>query len=484
MTIPNPGPELADTTHDLIVIGAGPAGQKAAIQGAKAGLRVVVVDRDRRVGGACVYRGTIPSKTLRETALAITQVRQRAPGVTSGDLGTHTEIYTLMQRLEQVINAHGRFLADQLVRNEVELMRGLAKIIGPGQIEVRGVRGRTILLQAPRVVIATGSRPRKPPEIPVDHERVFDSDSLLSMVYLPESLTVLGAGVIATEYASIFLELGVKVTIVDRGPRPVAFMDPELSNHFIKAFEDAGGRYLSDRNIASMYWDGVSEVVTELSDGEVIRSEKAFCALGRVANVEGLGLENIGINLTRRGHIPVDAAFCTTVPGHYAVGDVIGFPALASTSMEQGRRAVLHALNMPVSEDMKVVPVGIYTIPEMSSVGLSEAEAQEKYGEIRVGRASFDEVARAHIQGDISGLLKLVARAEDNVLVGIHVIGAGAAELVHLGQIAMMSGWTAERLVHATFNFPTLAECYRMAALDLVSDEARHRPAAQAEDAA
>ncbi len=484
MTIPNPGPELADTTHDLIVIGAGPAGQKAAIQGAKAGLRVVVVDRDRRVGGACVYRGTIPSKTLRETALAITQVRQRAPGVTSGDLGTHTEIYTLMQRLEQVINAHGRFLSDQLLRNEVELVRGLAKIIGPGQIEVRGVRGRTTVLRSPRVVIATGSRPRKPPEIPVDHERVFDSDSLLSMVYLPESLTVLGAGVIATEYASIFLELGVKVTIVDRGPRPVAFMDPELSNHFIKAFEDAGGRYLSDRNIASMYWDGVSEVVTELSDGEVIRSEKAFCALGRVANVEGLGLENIGINLTRRGHIPVDAAFCTTVPGHYAVGDVIGFPALASTSMEQGRRAVLHALNMPVSEDMKVVPVGIYTIPEMSSVGLSEAEAQEKYGEIRVGRASFDEVARAHIQGDISGLLKLVARAEDNVLVGIHVIGAGAAELVHLGQIAMMSGWTAERLVHTTFNFPTLAECYRMAALDLVSDEARHRPAAQAEDAA
>lgn len=461
-------------THDLIVIGAGPAGQKAAIQGAKSGLKTVVVERDRRVGGSCVYRGTIPSKTLRETALALTHLRQRAPGVAHDQLGTHTEVYTLMERLDQVLSAHGRFLADQLSRNEVELCRGIARITGPGTIEVRTVRRQTQTLSAPRIVIATGSRPRKPPEIPVDHEHVFDSDSLLSMVYLPESLTVLGAGVIASEYASVFLQLGVKVTIIDRGPRPVAFMDPELSNRFVAAFEAAGGRYLCSRNIASMAWDGVSEVVTTLEDGEVVRTEKAFSALGRVANVEGLGLENVGIELTRRGHIPVDPHFQTTCPGLYAVGDVIGFPALASTSMEQGRRAVLHALNMPVSDDMKMVPVGIYTIPEMSSIGLTEAQAREAHGEVRVGRACYGEVARAHIQGDTDGLLKIVARAEDGVLVGVHVIGQGAAELVHLGQIALMSGWTAERLVDTTFNFPTLAECYRMAALDLVSDEASH----------
>lgn len=461
----------ADHTHDLIVIGAGPAGQKAAIQGAKSGLKVVVVERDRRVGGSCVYRGTIPSKTLRETALALTWLRQRAPGVAHDQLGTHTEIYTLMERLDQVLSAHGRFLADQLARNGVELQRGIARISGPGTVEVRSVRGSTTTLSAPTLVIATGSRPRKPPEIPVDHEHIYDSDSLLSMVYLPESLTVLGAGVIASEYASVFQQLGVKVTIVDRGPRPVAFMDPELSNRFVAAFEAAGGRYLSDCTIETMAWDGVSEVVTTLASGEIIRSEKAFSALGRVANVEGLGLDSLGITLTRRGHIPVDSFFQTTVPGVYAVGDVIGFPALASTSMEQGRRAVLHALDMPISEDMKVVPVGIYTIPEMSSIGMTEAEARAAHGEIRVGRACYAEVARAHIQGDTDGLLKLVARAEDNVLVGIHVIGAGAAELVHLGQLALMSGWTAERLVDTTFNFPTMAESYRMAALDLVAQD-------------
>lgn len=455
-----------DPTHDLIVIGAGPAGQKAAIQGAKSGLRVVVVERERQIGGACVYRGTIPSKTLREAALALSQLRVRAPLVARQASMEDVTVPTLLNRLEAVYEAHGRFLSDQLERNRVQVQRGRARFVGPGRVDVGTLSGGTIELRAPHVIIATGSRPRTPPEVPIDHEHVLDSDSLLSIAYLPASLVVLGAGVIASEYASVFQQLGVEVTIVDRGPRPVSFMDPELSDGFVAAFEAAGGRYLSHQHIESIEFDGVATVHTRLRSGEVIESEKVVCALGRVANVERLGLETLGITLTRRGHIPVDEHYRTTAPGTYAVGDVIGFPALASTSMEQGRRAALHALGHAAPTDFNVVPIGIYTIPEMSSVGLSEAQARADGRPIRVGRAGYEEVSRAHIQGDTHGLLKLIADAETDVLLGVHIIGAGAAELVHLGQVALMAGWCLDQLIETTFNFPTLAECYRVAAFD------------------
>jgi len=456
-------------THDVIVIGGGPAGQKAAIQAAKSGSRVVLVEMERRVGGACVYRGTIPSKTLRESALALSQLRHRAPLLAETTPVEDIAVPTLLNRLESVFQAHAVFLSDQLMRNCVEVQRGRAAFTAPGHIDVHTLRGRVVKLRAPHVVIATGSRPRLPPEIPIDHEHILDSDSLLSIAYLPQSLVVLGAGVIASEYATVFRELGVEVTIVDRGERPVSFMDPELSLGFVDAFEVAGGRYIPGETIEHIEFDGVASVHTHLSSGEILESEKVVCALGRLANVERLGLDKLGITLTPRGQIPVDEHYRTVAPGTYAVGDVIGFPALASTSMEQGRRAALHIHHEPCPTNFNIVPIGIYTIPEMSSVGSSEAEVLETYGDVRVGRASFDEVSRAHIQGSTHGLLKLVASPEDNRLLGIHILGAGAAELVHLGQVAMMAGWTLEQLVETTFNFPTMAEAYRAAALDALN---------------
>jgi NAD(P) transhydrogenase len=460
---------VSQPTHDLIVIGGGPAGQKAAIQAAKAGRRVVVVERDRRIGGACVYQGTIPSKTVRETALALSRLRKRAPQFARQTPVEDVAVPALMHRLESVFQSHATFLADQLLRNGIEVQRGRASFIKPGHIQVHTLHGRAIELSAPFVVIATGSRPRQPPNVPVDHEHILDSDSLLSLAYLPESLVVLGAGVIAAEYASVFQELGVEVTIVDGGPRPVSFMDPELSNGFVHAFEQAGGRYLPHEKIASISFDGISRVVTRLASGVELESEKAVCALGRVANVERLGLERLGIALTKRGHIPVDEHYRTVAPGTYAVGDVVGFPALASTSMEQGRRAALHLLDQPCPTSFNVVPIGIYTIPEMSCVGETECQALQTRGSVRVGRATFDEVSRAHIHGETYGQLKLVADGTTGQLLGIHILGAGAAELLHLGQVAMLSGWTLDQLVETTFNYPTMAECYRVAAFDALN---------------
>ena len=355
------------------------------------------------------------------------------------------------------------------VLNGVELTAVKA---APGVVDVATIRGEVIKLRAPHTVIATGSRPRLPPEVPIDHEHILDSDSVLSLVYLPRTLTVLGAGVIASEYASVFQQLGVQVTMVDRGQRPVAFMDPELSDGFVSAFEDAGGRYLPGVRVESVEFDGIATVRTHLSDGSTVEADKVVCALGRVANVERLGLDKIGVELTRRGHIIVDPHYRTSAPGTYAVGDVIGFPALASTSMEQGRRAASHIVGEPVNADLSVVPVGIYTIPEMSSVGLSTEAAMERHGSIRVGRACFSEVSRAHIQGQTHGLIKLVAHGETDRLLGVHVLGSSAAELVHLGQVAMMAGWTLHQLIETTFNFPTMAESYRLAALDALRSEA------------
>lgn len=355
-------------------------------------------------------------------------------------------------------------------RNGIDLIRARASFEAPGVVSLRQPDGSDRTLQAPRVVIATGSRPRCHPQIPVDHEHILDSDSLLSLGWLPRSLVVLGSGVVASEYASVFQRLGVSVTMVDRFECPVGFVDPELCGGFLKAFRAAGGTFLSGRRVVRARFDGVSACITQLDDGTVLESDKVVCAMGRQANVESLGLDALGVSLSRSGHIPVSSDFLTTAPGTAAVGDVIGFPAMASTSMEQGRRAVLHMCEEDVPEDFSVVPMGIYTVPEMSTVGLTEAKALTQHGAVRVGRSSYAEVSRAHIQGDAEGLLKLIA-TEEGRLLGVHVLGEGAASLVHLGQVGLMSGWTLDRLVETTWNYPTMAECYRVAALDALQSE-------------
>jgi len=454
--------------YDLVVIGSGPSGHKAAIQGAKAGRRVVIVEEERGVGGACVHQGTIPSKTLRETAVAISHFRRRTGGIFDVAIPDDLQVRSLMVRVDDVIRAHESFMADQLRRNGVVRIHGRARFVGIRQIEARSVDGTTQRLSGDLVVIATGSRPRLPDHVPIDHDHILDSDSVLSMIYLPASLTILGAGIIACEYASIFASLGVKVVMVDKGPRPIGFLEPELTTRFVKLFEQMGGRFIAGATATKVAWDGVSAVVTTLASGEEIRSDKLVSALGRVANVERLDLAATGLAPSAQGYLEVDAQYRTKVPGISAVGDVIGPPSLASTGMDQGRRAVCHALGLDPGAPTELVPLGVYTIPEMSSVGLSEAQAVERFGHAVVGRAEFHELARGQISSSQDGLLKLVGDPAGK-LVGVQIIGEGASELIHVGQVALLGRLDIRAFVDNAFNFPTLAEGYRVAALDALA---------------
>lgn len=464
------------STYDIIVIGAGPAGQKAAVQGAKAGKRVALIERERGIGGSCVYRGTIPSKTLRESALHLDRLK-RAGEALQFNLKPDTQIATLLSRLEQVVQAHDSFMSKQLRRNSISLLHGRARFVDAHTIEMQTVDGASQLFTAGTIVVATGSRPRNPKEIPVDHEHILDSDSLLSMLYLPQSLAVIGGGVIGCEYASIFALLGVEVTLIDRAPYPLQFMDKELVEQFVKGLENYGSHYLGESEIAEVRWDGVAHVVTTLKSGTIIKSEKMLVALGRQANIEDLDLEAAGLSLSDKGLIPVNQSCQTNMEHIYAVGDMVSGPALASKAMEQGRRAVRHALNLPVGDAASTIPLGIYTIPEMASIGLDEMGARERYKDPLIGRAKFEEIARAQISGAGQGLLKMIADPAGERLLGVQVIGDSATELVHLGQLALQNGATVESFIDNVFNFPTYAEAYRIAALDILGQVAKRQAA-------
>jgi len=457
---------------DFAVIGSGPAGQKAAIQAAKKGCTVILIEQDSLLGGACVHRGTIPSKTLRENAKRVNIMRENA-NLANFKLDESTEMTTLIDRLDEVLKAHDMFMAKQIERNNIEHIHGRANF-EPAQpeldkhvIKVRFIQSDEVIIHAKQVVIATGSVPREPEDVPIDHEYIFDSDSILSMLYLPKSLTVLGAGVIASEYASVFQALGVEVTMVDKYPRPLGFMDHELTDRFVQSFEQMGGRWSGDTKLSKVYWDGQGCVVCETDKGDVIKSEKLLCAAGRIANIKGLRLkiDNIGLSLNDRGHIPVDEDLETPVKNIYAAGDVIGPPSLASTSMEQGRRVACNAMNLEVGNMSHLIPTGIYGIPELSAVGLTEMQAKDQHTDVVVGHAHFEEIARGQISGVQNGMLKLICSADAQEILGVQIVGEGATELIHIGQMAMLGHFKVKDLVETIFNFPTLAEAYRVAAL-------------------
>jgi NAD(P) transhydrogenase len=467
-------------SYDVVVIGSGPSGQKAAIQGAKLGQRVLVIEQDVRVGGACVHYGTIPSKTLRESAQSMVSFKQRCAEFFAVQMRQDLEVAHLMSRVQRVVHAHERYMDEQLQRNNVTEWHGRARFVSPHVLEVLAPDGSQRHASGDIIVIATGSRPRTPPEVPVDHEHILDSDSMLSLLYLPASLTVLGSGVIACEYASIFVALGVRVTIIDRYERPLGFLDAELTQRFVRSFEDRGGRFLGQQQVLNVAWDGLSTVVTTMASGSTICSEKLLCALGRVANIAGLNIAAAGLACAPSGLLEVDAHCRTVVPHIYAVGDIIGPPALASCAMEQGRRAIRHALGLEVGHPPELIPMGLYTIPEMASVGLNEVEARQRYGSALVGRARFDELARGQIAGITDGLLKLVADAQGQRLLGVQIIGEGATELIHVGQMGLLAYCDVDTFVDHIFNFPTLAEAYRVAALHI----AQQRPGGVAHDSA
>ncbi|MGE0326652.1 MAG: Si-specific NAD(P)(+) transhydrogenase [Polyangiaceae bacterium] len=455
-------------SFDLLVIGAGPGGQKAAIQAAKSGARVALIDPAARGGGACVRQGTIPSKTLRETALVMARARDKCGGVADLTLPSDLQLQSCMLRKREVIDAHESFIDAQLDRNGVERFQGKARFLSPGELEVVRIGQAPLRLRGSRVIIATGSRPAAPDQIPVDHEHIFDSDSILSMGYLPRSLLVLGGGVIAAEYASVFAQLGVRVTLIHGYPSPLGFLDAELVTYFVEQFELSGGKHLPNSRVQRCTLAGLRGVSTELEDGTELVTEKVLVASGRVANVDRIGLEVLGVELSRRGHIPVNEDFETACPGVYAVGDAIGPPALASASMEQGRRAACHALAFPFPHDTDYIPVGVFTIPELASVGETVESASRQGIDCVVGRALFAEVARGHIAASPSGFLKLVVALSGKV-VGVQIAGEGAAELVSVGQLAVRYGAQACDLVDSVFNFPTLAEAYRIAGLSAVA---------------
>jgi NAD(P) transhydrogenase len=457
------------TTHrfDVLVIGSGPAGQKAAIQAAKAGRRVGVIESDRSLGGACVHRGTIPSKTLRESALRILKMRRHMHALNC-TMEEGREMSALVSDLHDVLASHHDYIGAQLRRNGIVCLHGRASFRGVDAVVVEGLGGERSECRANHVVIATGSYPRCAPGVPVDHEFIYDSDSILSMLYLPESLVVLGGGIIASEYASVFCSLGVQVTMIDRYERPLGFLDDEIVQRFVAAFEAAGGRYIGAAQLRDVCWDGVSAVVTRLDDGREFRSEKVLCAAGRVANVDGLDLAAAGLALSPSGHIPVNEHCQTAVPSIYAVGDVIGPPALASASMEQGRRASAHALGIDLGAVSDTIPIGVYAIPEIASVGLDERRAHAAGHDVRVGRARFDEIARGQISGVQDGFLKLVADHSGGLL-GAQIVGEGATELIHIAQMALLGRLRVNDFIENIFNFPTLAEAYRVAALQVTA---------------
>jgi NAD(P) transhydrogenase len=451
---------------DLLVIGSGPAGQKAAIQAAKLRKRVAIIEKEAVVGGTCVNTGTLPSKTLKDAIFYLHGFKLRSfPNITYS-LKKSLTLRDLMARKDLVIKHERDVINSQLERNNVEVFYGLASFVDPHTLQVTNRDGDVDLLHAPFIVIATGSRPRRPADIPFNDLTVCDSDSILSTVAIPTSVIVIGGGVIGCEYASMFAAFGIKVTLLDRRTELLRFVDQEIVQALIYHMRTNGVTLRLGEEIDSVTIDARDRVVTKLKSGKTVITDMLLFAMGRIANTDSLNLEATGLKVDKQGQLSVDEDYRTEVPDIYAAGDVIGFPALAATSMEQGRLAACHAFKLAQSKVPKVWPYGIYTIPEISTVGKAEEELTAQAIPYEIGRAFYKEIARGQIVGDLEGLMKLIFHRDTLELLGVHIIGDDATELVHIGQAVLTYGGTVDFFVHNVFNYPTLAECYRTAALD------------------
>ncbi|WP_043834232.1 Si-specific NAD(P)(+) transhydrogenase [Muricoccus aerilatus] len=453
-------------SYDLVVIGSGPSGRRAAVQAAKLGRSVLVIEKGLRVGGVSVHTGTIPSKTLRETVLNLTGWRERGFYGMSYRVKRDIEAGDLMARLNKTLEHEVETLDHQFSRNRVDTLRGLASFVDPHRIEVQVEAGETRLVEAARVVIAVGTRPLRPPHIPFNSETVLDSDELVKLKALPRSMTVVGAGVIGVEYATIFSALDVRVTLVEPRSSLLDFVDRELVDDFIHQLRDRGLGFRLGSKVQSVQFEN-GQPVAMLEGGRRVRSEMLLFAAGRVGATDALNLAACGLAADERGRLVVDPqTFQTEVPHIYATGDVIGFPSLASTSLEQGRIAACHACGEPLPPAPTFFPYGIYSVPEISTVGLSEEEVIKAGTPYECGIARFRETSRGHIMGLNGGLLKMIVAIETRRLLGVHIVGEGATELVHIGQAVLNLGGTLDYFIENTFNYPTLAEAYKIAALD------------------
>ena len=453
--------------YDLLVIGSGPGGQRAAVAAAKLGKRVAVVDRRTMLGGVCINTGTIPSKTLREAVIYLTGMTQRDMYGASYRVKDDITIADLTARTQHVIGREVEVIRSQLLRNHIHLLTGTAHFTDPHTVLVddQGDHGDRVTVTSHKIVLAPGTQPARPSHVEFDGAHVVDSDGILDLDAIPATLLVVGAGVIGIEYASMFAALGTRVTVVDQRSSMLEFCDEEIveSLRF----------HLRDLSVSFRFGEQVEKVevgsdgtITTLASGKRIPAETVMYSAGRQGATDGLGLDSAGVEADSRGRITVDEYYRTSVDHIYAVGDVIGFPALAATSMEQGRLAALHAMGEPGKTLEQCQPIGIYTIPEISYVGQTEAELTAESVPYEVGLSRYRELARGQIVGDSYGMLKLLVHAKDRSLLGVHVFGTGATDLVHIGQAVMGCGGTVDYLVDTVFNYPTLSESYKVAALD------------------
>lgn len=454
---------MRELTADLVVVGSGPAGQTAAFQGAKLGKRVIIVERDE-LGGASLNSGTVPSKSLREAIIALTNFNERyfdqrrcnPAGATVNDLNA---------RLHRILREKREMLREQFAANHIDVVKGSARFLGAHCLEISDSSGPFATIEAQFIVLGAGSKPRTPLNVPFDRDVILDSTALLAMDHLPASMLVLGAGIVGTEYASFFAALGVKVTLVDRKERLLGFLDGEIGQLLHGELTQIGLTFIGQKEPTSIQRvDNRAEVT--FSDTSKLDADVLLYSLGRVANTDQLSLEKGGLAVNKSGFIPVNALFQTEQPHIYAVGDLIGPPALASTSMEQGRLAARHAFGQRTHHFPTFYPVGIYTIPEISYCGFTEEELIKLNYRYEVGRASYGELTRAHIDGGLAGLFKILFHVETLEILGIHIVGRGATEVIHVGQVAMTFRARLDFFIDHVFNYPTHGEGYRVAALN------------------
>ncbi len=467
---PQPARKRRRFDYDIVIIGSGPAGHRAAIQSAKLGKRVAVIEKKTLIGGVSVNTGTIPSKTLREAVLHLSGFRQRSIYGASYQVKQHITMNDLLLRADHVIRHEIEINKHQLQRNGIELFAGIATLVDQHTVHLNFLdkKGEDEVTTR-NIIIAVGTTVAKPDNIPFDGETIFTSDGLLKLDKLPRTLTVVGGGVIGCEYACMFATLGVRVTLVEVADRLLTFIDHEIVDALVYHMRQQRVTMRLGESVSSIepcdtrYGTGVK---TRLESGKEIVTEKALYAIGREGATATLGLANVDITPDFRGRIRVNEHYQTEIPNIYAVGDVIGFPSLASTSMEQGRMAASHAFGIEHHSFPALFPYGIYAIPEISTVGANEEELTKAGIPYEVGKAYYKEIARGQIIGDTIGMLKLVFHRENHKLLGVHIIGEGASELIHIGQTVMAFGSTVDYFINTVFNYPTLAECYKTAAFD------------------
>ncbi|HKP86645.1 MAG TPA: Si-specific NAD(P)(+) transhydrogenase [Blastocatellia bacterium] len=452
-------------SYDLIVIGSGPAGQRAAIQGAKLGKRVALIERREVFGGACINTGTIPSKTMREAVMHLSGYRYQGIYGMNYRVKEKITMADLSFRVQHVIKTEIDVTQAQLSRNEVEMLTGAASFLDPTHVRVVSSRGQSDY-EGGVIVIATGTKPATSPTVPVNGRTIINSDQLLEMPNTPKTFIVVGGGVIGVEYASMFATLGVRVIIIEKQPRLLGFADSEMVEALCYHLRDSRVTLRLNEEVESVEETPECGVVANLKSNKKISGDALLYAVGRQGNVEDLNLEAAGLEADSRGRIAVDHEYRTRQPHIYAVGDVIGFPSLASVSMEQGRIAAGNAFGADLRTDPANYPYGIYTIPEISFVGKTEEQLTDEDVPYEVGLSYYREIARGQIRGDTTGRLKIIFHRDTKEVLGVHIIGEGASELLHIGQAVMILKGTVEYFVNTVFNYPTLAECYKAAAFN------------------